>query len=79
MPRPSNPDLSLPWKINLPASLAGRVEFMLLDPVHGKPIYASRNKLIVALLEHWIAREHGTPPALLPRIPSIFELRERRS
>jgi hypothetical protein len=79
MPRPFNEDLSIPWKINLPATLAGRVEYALLDPVHNKPIYASRNRLIVSLLEYWLAKQSGTPQAQLPHIPSILELRERRS
>lgn len=78
MSRPYNPDLSLPWKINLPATLAGRVELALLDPIHQKPIYGSRNKLIAALLEHWLAREAGHPDTQLPTVPTILELRERR-
>jgi hypothetical protein len=76
MPRPFNPDLSTPWKINMPATLAGKVEYMLLDPIHGKPIYASRNKLLVSLLEWWIAREQGYNTT--PHVPSVVELRERR-
>lgn len=72
MPRPVNDDLSKPWKINMPASLAGKVEYVLLDSVHGKPIYAARNKLLTALLEYWLAREEGRE---LPHIPTIAELR----
>ena len=59
MARPFNPDLSTPWKLNMPATLAGKVEYLLLDPIHSKPIYASRNKLVVSLLEWWLAREQG--------------------
>lgn len=78
MPRPFNPDLSTPWKINLPATLAGKVEYLLLDPIHSKPIYAARNKLLVALLEWWIAREtRGTERPVLPHVPSVQELRNR--
>lgn len=76
MPRPFNPDLSTPWKINLPATVAGKIEYLLLDPVHSKPIYASRNKLIVSLLEWWMARESGRDQ--LPHVPSIVELRGNR-
>ncbi len=77
MGRPFNNDLSTPWKINMPATLAGKIEFVLLDPIHLKPIYASRNRLIVALLEWWEARERGLPVDQLPHIPSISELRQR--
>jgi hypothetical protein len=76
MPRPFNSDLSTPWKLNMPATLAGKVEYLLLDPIHQKPIYASRNKLVVALLEWWLARESGS--TFLPHIPSVIELRDRR-
>jgi hypothetical protein len=76
MGRPFNPDLSTPWKINMPATLAGKVEFVLLDPVHQKPIYASRNRLIVSLLEWWLARERGEVD--LPHVPSVVELRTRQ-
>lgn len=75
MARPFNPDLYTPWKINIPATTAGKVEFALLDPVHQKPIYGSRNKLITALLEHWLAREAGRSE--LPPVPTITQLRER--
>lgn len=77
MPRPFNPDLSTPWKINMPATLAGKVEYLLLDPIHQKPIYSSRNKLLVSLLEWWLARESGT--SNLPHVPSIVELRGNRN
>lgn len=78
MGRPFNADLSTPWKINMPATLAGKVEYLLLDPVHGKPIYASRNRLIVSLLEYWLAREQGLPEDQRPPIPDVLELRDRR-
>lgn len=77
MARPFNDDLSTPWKINMPATLAGKIEFILLDPIHQKPIYASRNKLIVALLKWWEARERGASD--LPHVPSVTELRARKS
>ena len=75
MPRPMNNDLFVRWKILIPATLAGRVEAMLTDPVHMKPIYGSRAKLIAAFLERWIAEQTGTPPEGLPPVPSLVELR----
>lgn len=77
MPRPFNDDLSTPWKINMPATLAGKIEYLLLDPIHQKPIYAARNKLLVSLLEWWLARERGLPEDQLPNIPTLVELRGR--
>ena len=73
MPRPFNPDLSTPWKLNMPATLAGKVEYLLLNPIHQKPIYASRNKLVVSLLKWWLARESGRDDNL-PHVPSVIEL-----
>jgi len=74
--RPANPDLIKPWKIHLPATIAGRVEWALMDPVHCKPKYAARGKLLVALLERWIAQElDHLPEDQLPQIPSLEELR----
>ena len=57
MPRPFNPDLTKNWKISLPATLAGTVEFYLFDPLHKKPAYGSRARLIATLLEEWVDRQ----------------------
>ena len=59
MSRPFNPDLTKNWKISLPATLAGTVEFYLFDPLHKKPIYGSRAKLITELLEKWVSDQAG--------------------
>jgi len=66
-------DLIIKWKVTLPATLAGRVEHMLLSPIHNKPIYAARARLIEGLLEYWIAVESGAEQ--LPPLPSLIELR----
>lgn len=66
-------DLLRNWKITLPATLAGRVEAMLLSPVHQKPIYGTRARLVEALLEYWVAVESGS--ASPPHVPSVHELR----
>jgi hypothetical protein len=79
MGRPVNDDLNKPWKLLMPATLAGRVEYILIDPIHSKPIYGARNKLVGALLEWWVARESGTPPEHLPHVPSVAELRKLES
>lgn len=56
MPRRCNTDLSKDWKIVLPATLAGSIEFELLDAGTGKPRYGERSRLIAALLTEWLAR-----------------------
>lgn len=55
MPRHTSPDLRKDWKISLDATVAGAVEFELLDPLTGKPRYAERSRLIGALLANWLA------------------------
>lgn len=61
MPRHTTPDLRRDWKISLPATLAGAVEYKLLDPVTGKPRYAERSRLIGALLNLWLAKMGDVP------------------
>jgi hypothetical protein len=67
-------DLQKPWKLNLSASLAGKVEFLLTDNLTKQPIYGARVQLVEGLLEWWIAREEGRP---LPDVPSLSQLRSR--
>lgn len=59
MSRPFNPEMSKAWKIHIPATLAGRVEHRLLDPVSGKPAYGARNKLLTELLEKWLSEQEA--------------------
>lgn len=57
MPRPPAPNMLKKWKITLDAALAGAVEHRLLDPVHRKPIYGARSKLIEELLSEWLEKQ----------------------
>lgn len=57
MGRPLNPDLTKYWKISLPATLAGTVEFYLFDRLHNKPKYGARAELIKTLLEKWVEEQ----------------------
>lgn len=77
MGRPINDDLNKSWKILLPATLAGKMEFMLRDPIHNKPIYGARAELIEALLLNWLDRESGLEASLRHPVPSLLELREK--
>jgi hypothetical protein len=54
MGRPANPDLTIDWKIPLPATLAGAVEHELMSAATGKPRYGERSKLIAYLLNEWL-------------------------
>jgi hypothetical protein len=72
MARPFNNDLTKAWKLHVPATIAGKVEYKLFDPILGRPHYAARSHLLVALLEYWLAREEGRE---LPRIPYSEELK----
>lgn len=65
-------DLQKPWKLNLSASLAGKIEYLLTDPLTKKPIYGARVKLVEALLERWIAEQEGRP---IPHVPTLAQLR----
>jgi hypothetical protein len=77
MPRRAKSELTIEWKLSMPATLAGRIENVLGDPVTGKPIYGVRNRLLVMLLDHWLAQQSNpdSPPELLPEIPTIEQLR----
>jgi len=75
VPRRHNSELTIEWKLSMPATLAGRIEHVLLDPVTNKPIYGVRNRLLTSLLERWLAEQTETPDALLPPVPNIEQLR----
>lgn len=60
MPRKPNPDLIRAWKTNLPATLAGKIEHLLFDPVHNRARYGVRGFLIERLLEHWLGKLENT-------------------
>lgn len=75
MSRPRAPDLIKEWKLGVPATLAGRIEYVLHDRLTNKPIYGARNRLVAALLEYWLATQSGTPEDSRPHIPSLDELR----
>lgn len=67
-------DLQRPWKLNLSASVAGKVEYLLTDPITKKPIYGARKALVEGLIEWWIAKEEGRVP--LPSVPTLEQLRQ---
>lgn len=76
MPRACNPNLMKDWKIPLDASLAGAVEFELMDPITKKPRYGERSKLVAALLADWLA---GRGRKIIVELPSsdLYKPKER--
>lgn len=60
MPRPLKPDLIKKWKVSLPATLAGTVEYLLRNPATGKPVYGSQSKLVESLLVDWVEKQGVT-------------------
>jgi hypothetical protein len=64
--RPLNPDLTKNWKVSLPATLAGTVEFYLFDHLHNKPTYGARARLIATLLEQWVAEQKSLAASRQP-------------
>lgn len=61
MPRRPNNEMRTEWKISLPATLAGQIEMLLLDPITGKPRYGARRQLIEGLLTEWLAAQLDQP------------------
>lgn len=45
---------TVPMKTYVPKPLAAKVELLLFDPARGKPSYAARSNLVVALLQKWV-------------------------
>jgi hypothetical protein len=72
---PRSDELLKPWKVAISAEVAGKVEFVLTDPITKKPHYGARKKLLESLLRFWLAREAGVPPEALPDLPSLEQLR----
>lgn len=57
MPRPVNADLTIAKKIHLPATIVGKIEVDMLDPLTGRARYGSWSALITELLEKHLAEK----------------------
>lgn len=61
MSRPYREGIQTKWKLSLDATVAGRVEHILLDPLSGRPRYGARARLVEELLKRWaLDIERGT-------------------
>lgn len=63
------------WKVPIPATVAGKVEMVLTDPLTHQPKYGARTKLLTALLEHWLDQTAGKPADECRPLPTLEELR----
>lgn len=82
MSRAPNSDLLVTWKLHVPATLAGQVEFLLHDGIFNKPKYGARARLIESLLDYWTTRErnirNGRPAEEgLPPILTALDIQQR--
>lgn len=73
MPRRPNTELTREWKLHISATLAGAVEFELLDPITERARYGSRSVLVQALLINWLAERHGRKARPLNELISHIE------
>lgn len=62
------------WKIPVPAETAGKIEFVLRDPLTKQPKYGARTVLVSRLLEFWLDQLSGKSVDECQPLPSLEEL-----
>lgn len=78
MSKPRSTAILTEWKLSIPASLASRVDLLLLNPLTNKPRYGERSKITALFWETYLsqmsAREapNGTMILPLPNIPEAL-------
>lgn len=55
----SHLDPPIKWRVNIPESIAAKVELMLLNPLTGDIRYGARSDLITKLLKQWLDERIG--------------------
>lgn len=68
-------DLKRPWKIHVEAELAGKLNFVSLDPTTSKPKYSARTVIVNRLLRHWFDYLEGKPEGQRTPMPTLEEIR----
>lgn len=53
---------TVPWIFNMPASLAYKVDLLLMNPLTGKVKYGARKQLAEKLFREWLERQIGKSP-----------------
>lgn len=70
-----NSDLKRPWKIHVNAELAGRLNYVTIDPLTSKPKYSARTLIVNRLLQHWFEVLEGKPEDQRTPMPTLEEIR----
>jgi hypothetical protein len=68
-------DLKRPWKIHVKAELAGKLNYITIDPLTAKPKYSARTVIVNRLLEHWFDFIEGKPDSERKPMPTLEEIR----
>lgn len=68
-------DLKRPWKVHVRAELAGKVNFITVDPTTSKPKYSARTLIVNRLLAHWMDFIEGKPEGERSPMPTLEEIR----
>jgi len=55
MGKKAHADPPVEMRINVPQSIAAKMELLLLDPLTRRPRYGARSDLITKLLREWIS------------------------
>jgi hypothetical protein len=70
-----NTDLKRPWKIHVNAELAGKLNYVTIDPTTAKPKYSARTLIVNRLLQHWFEVLEGKPEPERTPMPTLEEIR----
>jgi hypothetical protein len=70
-----NTDLKRPWKIHVNAELAGKLNYVTIDPLTSKPKYSARTLIVNRLLAHWFDSLEGKPVNERTPMPTLEEIR----
>lgn len=70
-----NTDLKRPWKIHVNATLAGKLNFVTIDPTTSKPKYSARTLIVNRLLQNWFEVLEGKPEQERTPLPTLEEIR----
>ena len=70
-----SPDLKRAWKIHVNAELAGKLNYVTIDPLTAKPKYSARTIIVNRLLEHWFDYLEGKPADKCKPMPTLEEIR----
>lgn len=50
------------WRTYIPEDIAVKIELLLADPNHPRPVYGARSQLVTSLLIQWLSRMERQSP-----------------